>query len=84
MLRIPLALAASIALATVYSTTVHAQSNSKLLKDLTAVIALQGKACGRVVEADKQATNDYVVSCSDGQRYRVFVDGANRVTIKAL
>ena len=44
--------------------------------DLTAVIALQGKPCGKVVNAAKRGENDYVATCEDGNRYRVyFKDG---------
>jgi hypothetical protein len=49
--------------------------------DLTAVIALQGKPCGRVVNAEKRGDNDFVATCQDGNRYHVFVrDG--RVVIE--
>lgn len=41
--------------------------------DLTAVIALNGKPCGRVVSAAKRGDNDYVATCEDGNRYRVYV-----------
>jgi hypothetical protein len=41
--------------------------------DLTAVIALQAKPCGRVVNAEKRGENDYVATCQDGNRYRVHV-----------
>ena len=41
--------------------------------DLTAVIALNGKPCGRVVTAAKRGDNDYVATCEDGNRYRVYV-----------
>ena len=41
--------------------------------DLTAVIALNGKPCGRVVSATKRGDNDYVATCEDGNRYRVYV-----------
>ena len=51
--------------------------------DLTAVIALQAKPCGRVVNAEKRAENDYVASCEDGNRYRVYVrDG--RVIVEKI
>lgn len=50
-------------------------------KDLTAVIALQGLPCGQVVSARKQAENDYIVSCQDGNRYRVFVNADGRVIV---
>ena len=41
--------------------------------DLTAVIALNGKPCGKVVTAVKRGDNDYVATCEDGNRYRVYV-----------
>jgi hypothetical protein len=41
--------------------------------DLTAVIALNGQPCGKVVSAAKRADNDYVATCEDGNRYRVYV-----------
>jgi len=50
-----------------------AAEDPAVLKDLTAVIALQGQPCGQVVSAAKQGDNDYIASCQDGNRYRVFV-----------
>ena len=53
-----------------------------VLKDLTAVIALQGQPCGQVVTATKQGDNDYAVACKDGSRYRVFVNPEGRVVVQ--
>jgi hypothetical protein len=53
-----------------------------VLKDLTAVIALQGQPCGQVVAAAKQGDNDYIASCKDGNRYRVFVNQGRVVVQK--
>jgi len=50
-----------------------AAEDPAVLKDLTAVIALHGQPCGQVVSAAKQGDNDYIASCQDGNRYRVFV-----------
>jgi len=50
-----------------------------LNKDLTAVIALQGLPCGHVVKVKQQGNNDYLASCQDGNRYRVFINPAGRV-----
>ena len=50
-----------------------------LVKDLTAVIALQGLPCGQVVSDIRQGANDYIASCQDGNRYRVFVTAEGRV-----
>jgi hypothetical protein len=48
-------------------------------KDLTAVIALQGLPCGKVVSVQQQGENDYIASCEDGNHYRVFVNADGRV-----
>jgi hypothetical protein len=50
-----------------------------IAKDLTAVIALQGLPCGKVVSVTQQGEDDYAVSCEDGHRYRVFVNADGRV-----
>jgi hypothetical protein len=51
--------------------------------DLTAVIALQAKPCGKVVNATKRGEDDYVATCEDGNRYRVYVrDG--RVIVEKI
>ena len=60
----------------------RAADEAAVLKDLTAVIALQGQPCGQVVTATKQADNDYVVACKDGSRYRVFVNADGRVVVQ--
>jgi hypothetical protein len=51
-------------------------------KDLTAVIALQGLPCGKVVSVTQQGEDDYVASCEDGNRYRVFVNADGRVVVE--
>ena len=52
--------------------------------DLTAVIALQGLPCGNVVSATRQGENDYIASCENGNRYRVFVNADGRVIVEKL
>lgn len=59
-----------------------AADDPAVLKDLTAVIALQGQPCGQVVTATKQGDNDYIVACKDGSRYRVFVNAEGRVVVQ--
>jgi len=59
-----------------------AQESAAVLKDLTAVIALQGLPCGQVVGASKQRENDYIASCQDGNRYRVFTNAQGRVVVQ--
>jgi hypothetical protein len=72
------------AAATSYSGTSVAQDQDiSDADDLTAVIALQAKPCGRVVNAEKRGENDYVATCQDGNRYRVYVrDG--RVIVEKI
>jgi hypothetical protein len=55
-----------------------AAEDAALLRDLTSVIQLLGMPCGRVVSAKRQGDNDHVASCSNGSRYRVFVNAQGR------
>ena len=72
------------AIATSYSGASVAQDQETSdADDLTAVIALQAKPCGRVVNAEKRGEDDYVATCQDGNRYRVYVrDG--RVIVEKI
>jgi len=56
-----------------------ANNEVPVAKDLTAVIALQGLPCGNVVGVKQQGENDYIATCEDGNRYRVFVNADGRV-----
>jgi hypothetical protein len=51
-------------------------------QDLTAVIALSGNRCGKVVSATKRGEDDYVATCEDGNRYRVKVEDGRVVVAK--
>jgi hypothetical protein len=55
-----------------------------LKKDLTAVIALHGLPCGQVVAVMVRAENDYNASCKDGNRYRVYINPAERVIVEPI
>ncbi len=55
------------------ATAAIAADDPKQRQDLTAVIALQGKPCGEVVSYVMQAEGDFVATCKDGNRYRVYV-----------
>ena len=48
-------------------------------KDLTSTIALLGLPCGQVVSAQRLGDNDYLATCSNKMRYRVFVNAQGRV-----
>ena len=61
---------------------VHAADDPKQRKDLAAVIALQGLPCGEVVGYEVKRDNDYVATCKDGNRYRVFVNAEGRVVVQ--
>lgn len=61
----------------------QAADDPAVLKDLTAVIALQGQPCGQVVSASKQGDNDYIATCNDGSRYHVFINDG-RVVVRKL
>ena len=54
-------------------------ADDALLKDLTSVIALLGLPCGKVVSAQKRGENDHIAVCSNGARYRVYVNAQGRV-----
>jgi len=73
MSRRKLILAALLLVLALIARPARAQEDPAVLKDLTSVIALQGQPCGQVVSAAKQGDNDYIASCQDGNRYRVFV-----------
>jgi hypothetical protein len=74
LLLAALALAAALPLA--------AADDAKQRQDLTAVIALQGKPCGEVVQVETLAENDYVATCKDGNRYHVYVNKEGRVVVE--
>ena len=50
-----------------------------LIEDLTATIKVPGLPCGQVVSTRRHADNDYVASCRNGSRYRIFVNVEGRV-----
>ena len=59
-----------------------AKDEESLKKDLTAVIALHGLPCGEVVAVKVQAENDYLASCKDKNRYRVYLNADGRVVVE--
>jgi hypothetical protein len=69
----------AIVAASLFVASSQAQDAAQLRKDLTAVIALQGLPCGEVVSVKTQGDRDYIASCKDGNRYRVFVNAEGRV-----
>ena len=77
-------LALGLSLTLVLAAPAMAETDPAVLKDLQQVLALQGKSCGTVTRAEKRAENDYVVTCSSGDRYRVKIDENDRVVIEKL
>jgi len=63
-----------------FSVCVHAADNSALARDLTATLSLLGLPCGQVVNVVTQGNRDHLVTCSDKNRYRVYVNAQGRVT----
>jgi hypothetical protein len=76
--RIP----ALLAVATLLALPSLAAADPVVLKDLTAVIALHGVPCGEVTQADRKGDNDYVATCKDGNRYRVYTKDGRVVVEK--
>ena len=73
------ALALIILLAALVAVPSPAADDATLLKDLTAVIMLLGMPCGQLVSAKRQADNDHIASCENGNHYRVYVNAEGRV-----
>jgi hypothetical protein len=59
-----------------------AADDEALRKDLTAVIALQGLPCGKVTAVERRSDSDYVATCQDGNKYRVFTSPEGRVVVQ--
>ena len=68
MTRIPFVTSAALCL----SLAAMAADDPRQRQDLAAVIA-QGKPCGEVVSYTVQGENDFLATCKDGNRYRVYV-----------
>lgn len=59
-----------------------AADDPKQKEDLSAVIALNGQPCGGVVSYTVQGQNDFLATCKDGSRYRVYVKDGRVVVEK--
>ena len=82
MNRFTLALAGSLVLAAFFAVPSLAADDEELKKDLSAVIALNGLPCGKVVAVKVLAENNYNASCEDGNKYHVFMNEAGRVVVE--
>jgi hypothetical protein len=79
---IPLSTLLYFAALTAVPAPVSAQDDATVRRDLTTVLALKGKPCGEIVDLKRQGENDYLVTCQDGHRYRIFVDAQDRVIVE--
>lgn len=71
----------ALILAATLSCTVpaFAAENDALAKDLTSTISLLGLPCGQVVSVVTQANRDYIATCSDRNRYRIYLNPQGKV-----
>ena len=56
-----------------------ASAADELSKDLTSTIALLGLPCGQVISSKRLGDNDYLATCSNKMRYRVYMNAQGRV-----
>lgn len=82
MNTLTVALAHSLVVAAIFVVPSFADDDEALKKDLTAVIALHGLPCGKVVAVKVQAESDYAASCEDGNKYRVYLNAEGRVVVE--
>lgn len=82
MNRFTLAWTAALVVAAFCVAPSGAADDEELKKDLTAVIALNGLPCGKVIAVKVLAENDYAASCEDGNKYHVFMNEAGRVVVE--
>ncbi len=82
MNRVTVALARSLVVSLLFAWPSLADDDETQRKDLTAVIALHGLPCTEVVEVKVKGENDYAASCEDGNKYRVYVNAAERVVVE--
>jgi len=84
MINRPPSLARSLLLAAFLAGPSFAAEDAALKRDMTSVIALQGLPCGQVEAVKVNADNDYTCQCKDGNRYRVYMNAAGRVSVEKL
>ena len=82
MHKLTVALAQSVVAAALFAAPSFSEDDEALKKDLTAVIALHGLPCGQVVAVKVLADNDFVASCKDRNRYRVYLNTEGRVVVE--
>ena len=68
-----------LAVTMLFAVPAIAAENGALAKDLASTISLLGLPCGQVVNVVTQANRDYIVTCSDKNRYRVYLNPQGQV-----
>jgi hypothetical protein len=51
-------------------------------QDLLAVLTLRGMPCEAVASYEQLGESDYLVVCTDGPRYRIFIAEGDRVEVE--
>jgi len=84
MNRLTVALAHALVLAAFFAipSSATADDEEALKKDLTAVIALHGLPCGKVVAVKVLAESDYAASCEDRSKYHIHLNAEGRVVVE--
>ena len=78
-----LVLSLILALSAGLSNAVFAQDDdAQVRKDLKTVLALKGKSCDEITVIKNQGENDYLVTCRNGNRYRIRIDADERVIVE--
>ena len=72
----------SLVVLALFAVPSFAQDEEALKKDLTAVIALHGLPCGKVIAVKVLAESDYAASCEDRNKYRVYLSKDDRVVVE--
>lgn len=62
----------------------EAGGNVTVAQDLLAVLTLRGKACAAVASHEQLGESDYLVVCTDGPRYRIYIAEGDRVEVEEL
>ena len=68
-------------IATFLLIAIAASAEPAVPDDLLAVLTLKGKPCGSIKSHERKGESDYLVTCTDGHRYRVSIQG-ERVVIE--
>ena len=77
MTRHPIRIAAASALL-----ALAAEAEPTTPRDLLAVLISKGKPCGSITSTEQKGEFDYLVTCSDGHHYRIYIGPGDRVVVE--